>query len=69
MPQDVVELVEPYRTSESSRWAKLAGNVHWRRLVVLLLREIVVELRAIRGSLPPASGQAVPGQAAPEQEP
>ena len=48
MPQDIVELVEPYRASDSSRWAKLASNVQWRRLVLLLLREIVVELRALR---------------------
>jgi len=57
MPQDVVELVEPYRASEPGRWAKLASNVQWRRLVLLLLREIVVELRAIRGGLHPAPGQ------------
>jgi hypothetical protein len=48
MPQDIVELIEPYRASDSSRWAKLASSVQWRRLVLLLLREIVVELRALR---------------------
>ena len=69
MPQDVVELVEPYRASEPGRWAKLASNVQWRRLVVLLLREIVVELRAIRGSLSPARGQTASGQVAQDQEP
>ena len=49
MPQDIVELIEPYRASDSGRWAKLASNVQWRRLVLLLLREIVVELRAAYG--------------------
>ena len=51
MPQDIVEQVEPYRASEPSRWAKLASNVQWRRLVILLLREIVVELRQINDRL------------------
>lgn len=54
MPQDIIEQVESYRTSDSSRWAKLASNVQWRRLVLLLLREIVVELRALNQSLRPA---------------
>ena len=57
MPQDIVEQVEPYRTSEPSRWAKLASNVQWRRLVILLLREIVVELRRLNESLRPGQGQ------------
>jgi len=47
MPQDIVDLIEPYRTSDSSRWAKLASNVQWRRLVLLLLCEIVVQLRSL----------------------
>jgi hypothetical protein len=50
MPQDILDQIEPYRASDPSRWAKLASNVHWRRLVILLLREIVVELRALRRS-------------------
>ena len=57
MPQDIVELIEPYRASEPGRWAKLAGNVLWRRLVLLLLREIVVELRNIKTGLHSAQGQ------------
>ena len=58
MPQDIVELIEPYRASDSSRWAKLASNVQWRRLVILLLREIVVELRALNATRRPAQRQA-----------
>jgi hypothetical protein len=50
MPQDIIEQIEPYRTSDSSRWARLASTVHWRRLVILLLREIVVELRSLHRS-------------------
>ena len=51
MPQDIVHQIEPYRTNEAGRWAKLASNVLWRRLVLLLLREIVVELRALRSTV------------------
>ena len=51
MPQDIVDQIEPYRSNESGRWAKLASGVLWRRLVLLLLREIVVELRALVSEL------------------
>lgn len=45
MAQDVVELVEPFLSQDPTRWNKLASNVGWRRLQLLLLREIVIELR------------------------
>ena len=62
MPQDIIDLVEPYRTNESSRWSKLASNVQWRRLVVLLLREVVVELRALRSQIGNLDTQRRPDQ-------
>lgn len=57
MTQDIVEQIEPYRSSEPSRWARLASNVLWRRLVLLLLTEILVELRALNNTHRPAPGQ------------
>ena len=51
MPQDIVDQIEPYRSNESGRWAKLASSVLWRRLVLLLLREVVVELRTLVSEL------------------
>jgi hypothetical protein len=42
---DIVELVEPYLSEDPGKWAKLASDVQWRRLQLLLLREILVELR------------------------
>jgi hypothetical protein len=57
MPQDIIDQIETYRTNESGRWAKLASNVLWRRLVLLLLREIVVELRALNSKHPPDQEQ------------
>ena len=52
MARDVVDLVEPYLSDDPTKWGKLASDVQWRRLQLLLLREILVELRKLnRGSL------------------
>jgi hypothetical protein len=54
MPQDIIDQIEPYRSTAdagSGRWAKLSSTIQWRRLVLLLLREIVVELRALVSEL------------------
>ena len=45
MARDVAETVEEYLSDDPARWGKLASNVQWRRLQLLLLREILVELR------------------------
>ena len=47
MGRDVVELVEPYLSDDPTRWGKLACDVQWRRLQLLLLREILLELRKL----------------------
>ena len=47
MGRDVVELVEPYLSDDPTRWGKLASDVQWRRLQLLLLREILLELRKL----------------------
>ena len=57
MPQDIVDQIEPYRSNEAGRWAKLASNVLWRRLVLLLLREIVIELRKLNSKQRPSPDQ------------
>ena len=45
MGRDVAELVEPYLSEDPARWSKLASELQWRRLQLLLLREILLELR------------------------
>jgi hypothetical protein len=45
MVQDVAQLVERYLSDDPTQWGKLASNVQWRRLQLLLLREILLELR------------------------
>lgn len=49
MSRDIVELVEPYLSDDPARWGKLASDVQWRRLQLLLLLEILVELRTMNG--------------------
>ena len=49
MPQDVVEVVEGYLSEDPARWGKLASEVQFRRLQLLLLREILLELRKLNG--------------------
>jgi len=47
MAQDVAELTREYLSDDPLKWAKLASNVNWRRLQLLLLREILIELRKL----------------------
>lgn len=47
MGRDVAKLVESYLTDDPARWGKLASDVQWRRLQLLLLREILIELRKL----------------------
>jgi hypothetical protein len=47
MVQDVAELVERYLSEDPIRWGKLASDVQYRRLQLLLLREILLELRKL----------------------
>ncbi len=47
MDRDVVELVEGYISDDPTKWGKLARDVQWRRMQLLLLREILVELRKL----------------------
>jgi hypothetical protein len=47
MAQDVAALVERYLSEDPTQWAKLASDIQWRRLQLLLLREILVELRKL----------------------
>jgi len=48
MDRDVAELVEGDLSQDPSKWGKLASDVQYRRLHLLLLREILLELRELR---------------------
>ncbi|GAW92577.1 hypothetical protein [Calderihabitans maritimus] len=44
--KDIIEILEEFIPEDNPRkWAKLASNVNYRRLHLLLLKEILLELR------------------------
>ncbi len=46
MAKDVIDLLEDYIPADNQRkWAKLSSTVESRRLELLLLKEILLELR------------------------
>lgn len=47
MTQDIVKLTEEYLSDDPLRWAKLSSDINWRRLQLLLLRDILIEIRKI----------------------
>ena len=47
MSQDVLEQLQAYRSGDMLKSAKLASTLHWRRLQLLLLGEILAELRKL----------------------
>ena len=48
MAQDVVEQLEGFVSEDPTTWGRLSGDVPFRRLQLLALREILIELRRIR---------------------
>ena len=52
MTKDVIELLEDYIPEDNpKKWARLASTVESRRLELLLLKEILLELRALNKTL------------------
>ena len=47
MERDVLEQVEPYLSDDPTKLGKLSSETQFRRLQLLLLREILVELRKL----------------------
>ncbi len=48
MAKDIIELLEEYIPADNpKKWAKLSSTVETRRLELLLLKEILLELRAL----------------------
>lgn len=58
MPRDITELIEEYLSEDPIKWAKLSSDIQWRRLQLLLLREILMELRKLARE---SSGNGVAG--------
>jgi hypothetical protein len=52
MPKDIAEVIEEYVPEDPTRWGKLSSEIQWRRLQLMLLREILVELRKLNQAMP-----------------
>jgi len=53
MQQDIVALLEEYIAADNPRkWQKLESNIEYRRLELMLLKEILLELRKLNESRP-----------------
>ncbi len=58
MARDIADMVGDYLSDDPTKWGKLASDVQWRRMQLLLLREILLELRRLndRGAEQPGEG-------------
>jgi len=52
MPKDILELIEEYIPDDPVKWGKLSSEIQWRRLQLMLFREILIELRKLNQALP-----------------
>lgn len=52
--KDIVELVNEVLSGDRITWGKLSSNVLYRRLELLLLKEILLELRKLNQQRPSA---------------
>ena len=44
---DILKLTEDYASDDQLKWGRLASEVQFRRIQILLLREILVELKKL----------------------
>ena len=52
MPKDIIEQIEEYVPDDQAKWGKLASEIQWRRLQLLLLRDVLMELRKLNQAFP-----------------
>jgi len=45
--EDILKELEKYIPDDSRKWARLASTINYRRLVLSLLKEILIELRKL----------------------
>ena len=58
MARDVIEVVDEYIAEDNpKKWAKLSSTVESRRLELLLLKEILLELRALNNNMTKSGNQ------------
>jgi len=47
MARSALEITEEYLSDDPKKWGKLASDISYRRLELLLLREILLELKTL----------------------
>jgi hypothetical protein len=47
MAKTAVEIVEEFVSDDQKKWGKLASDINFRRLELLLLRDILLELKKL----------------------
>ena len=47
MARNALEITEEYLSDDPKKWGKLASDISYRRLELLLLREILLELKTL----------------------
>jgi hypothetical protein len=47
MPKSALEITEEFLSDDPKKWGKLSSDISYRRLELLLLREILLELRKL----------------------
>jgi len=58
---EITALLEGYLSEDPIRWGKLASDVQWRRLQLLTLREILLELRKLNQGIEQLRGKGPGG--------
>ena len=47
MPKNAAEIVEEFLSDDPKKWGKLSSDINYRRLELLLLRDIMLELKEL----------------------
>ena len=50
MARSAMEITEEFLSDDPKKWGKLASDITYRRLELLLLREILIELKNLKGT-------------------
>ena len=51
MSQDILEQIQAFHSGDIARSARLASTLHWRRLELIVLGEILADLRKLNQKL------------------
>jgi len=52
MARSAMEITEEFLSDDPKKWGKLASDINYRRLELLLLREILLELKQLNREKP-----------------